>query len=129
MTSLWDNRLTEAIRRLRDRALSGEDPDLSRSIAEATGALPVYGDMGGYLVIRDDGEILRFDPENAVTVREDDLRWRLIARSVAAERFPELASLRPSRPADGRECSTCRGTGLLEGKARCGTCFGLGWTL
>lgn len=129
MTSIWDNKLSEAIRSLRDSVLSGKDPGASRSVAVATGALPVYGDIGGDLVIRDDGEILRFDPENAVTVREDDLRWRLVALSFAAERFPELAALRPVRSAESRVCSVCRGTGRFEGRARCGTCLGLGWTV
>jgi hypothetical protein len=126
--STWERRPgVSVVRRLRNDTLSSESADW-KSVAAASGALPLYADMGGFLVIRDDGEILRYDPETATTKPEEDERWRLVARSAAADRFPELESLRPQRPSASRTCSACAGAGrVLEGTVRCGMCFGLGW--
>ena len=129
MNIAWNDELSRIVRRLRNDTPFRESGDW-KSVAEVTAALPLYADMGGFLTIREDGEILRYDPETATTRPEDDERWRLVARLAAADRFPELESLRPGRPSDARTCSPCAGAGrVLEGTVRCGTCFGLGWLI
>ena len=59
-----------------------------------SGALPIYVDMGGALLIRPDGEILCLPDESIEALAiESDPVWRLIAVVVGAEKYPELQPL------------------------------------
>jgi hypothetical protein len=107
--------------------------DWQRELACRFDALPVYSDLGGALLLRPDGEVL------SVGWDDDDARppkspWHLIALAGAAEGFPELRGVLPSRPADAVSCPQCRGAGLErwevesgKGVTFCGKCGGLGW--
>jgi len=97
-----------------------------RDVACRFEALPVYSDMGGTLFITPSLQILIMRHDEAAVSEECTPEWRLVARVAAAERFPELRQLLPSRPSAALDCSVCGGTGRLLG-ARCGSCFGLGW--
>lgn len=121
-----DKSVAAVIRRLRKAMLSDGEPGL-KAVAEVTRGLPVYGDTGGYLAIREDGEVVRYNAERRTAEREESEQWRVLARLVASEKFPELVALRPERPADARGCYVCRGRGTVLYSVKCGTCWGLGW--
>jgi hypothetical protein len=107
---------------LRDGAFEKAEAEASM----ATGALPVYCDMGGCLLIRPDSSIFLFDWEHQAAAPERDPKWLRMAAVRVARRYPALAVLAPQRPADARACSACSGTGLLMG-VTCGECVGTGW--
>ena len=118
-----------SIRTLIERAKTGEsDPDLKEATLR-TGALPVYADMTGALLITSAAEVVRYEFEtgriNLVTAGP----WRELALARAARKFPELDSLRPSRPNSSVTCPQCGGTGVTVGNVDCGMCYGLGWKL
>jgi hypothetical protein len=94
-------------------------------------AWPVYGDVGGVLLITPDGEVYCRD-HNTMEVRaETDPRWRTLAWAAAVEQVPELRELLPLRPAGTPDCEACGGSGHVALtavlRAWCGACWGLGW--
>jgi len=93
--------------------------DWQRDIATRFGALGVYGDIGGALMVRPDGSVLSmgWDEEQASAAPDG---WRIIALAAASYRFPELFDLAPERPPTARPCWKCEGSG-------CEYCFGMGW--
>jgi hypothetical protein len=104
-----------------------------RDLARRVGALPVWSDMGGYILLRPDGELLTMDDGEAPRPLTHK-GWRLLGLVSAAELFPELRPLLPPRPADAGSCPRCAGNCVerwrLEGKrgiTPCGKCWGLGW--
>ena len=97
-----------------------------RDVAIRFEALPVYSDIGGTLFITPSLQILVMRSDNGGLSEENSPEWRLVTLVVAAERFPALKQLLPTRPSAEMDCSVCSGTGRLTG-IRCGTCFGLGW--
>ena len=121
---------SEVIRRLIISWHAGPDAGRLRlnEAARKCGGLPVYGDIGGVLFLRPDGQILRQSTafEEAPVV-ETDPQWRLIAVVSAARRFAELSAIVPPKPSHARECLSCGGIGEMHG-AICGECSGLGWT-
>jgi hypothetical protein len=97
-------------------------------------AVPVYSDLGGALLLRPDGKILRVGWEDEEKAEPADQRWSLMGRVAAAEFFPELRALAPSPPASADNCPNCGGAGLerwwvegVKGVTFCGRCCGLGW--
>jgi hypothetical protein len=99
-----------------------------------SGALPVYSDMGGTLLLRPDGEILSLgsDSEDGEPQVETDFGWRITAVVVGAEQYPELRPLLPIRPSGTEDCKACAGVGRVRigGTDRhilCGRRHGLGW--
>jgi hypothetical protein len=93
--------------------------DWQHEMATRFGALGVYGDIGGALMLCPDGTVRSagWDDEQA---SEASPASRFIALAAASYRFPELAALAPERPAAARLCSRCGGPG-------CEWCFGMGW--
>jgi hypothetical protein len=93
--------------------------DWQHDIAKRFGALAVYGDIGGALMLCPDGSILcaGWDEEEA---KAPLLGWQIIGRAAASYHFPDLVDLAPSRPERFLLCWRCPGTG-------CAYCFGLGW--
>jgi hypothetical protein len=115
------------------RASSAPDPIGARAQAARSGLLPVYLDIGGWVGLRDDGELLEAAWDSDVAPAPVVDRWlRRTALAVAARDFPELAYLRPQRPEDAVSCPHCGGTGrfAVDGVAMpfvlC-PCAGLGW--
>ena len=105
-------------------------PDAMRACSREHRVLPVYADMDRLLFLRPDGEILFKKNELASSslVPEKSEYWRLIAKLVAAEKFPELAQLVPARPPSASDCLDCEGRGkVLNDMVRCEVCHGLGW--
>lgn len=126
--------LQKVIQSLVDRWLASpsNDPELARAV-RISGALPVYADLGGTLFVRPDGEILvlEHDSPDAPQV-EADPGWRITTVVVAAERFPELVGLLPTRPDGAPDCQECLGRGsfrvpYIDRDWLCGKCYGLGW--
>ena len=126
--------LRRAIQSLVDRWLGSppNDPEFVE-VVRASGALPVYADMGGTLFLRPDGEILvlEHDSRDAPQI-EADPGWRMTAVVVGAEKYPELGRLLPARPLGTGDCEGCRGRGRvrfgdIDHDFLCGTCHGLGW--
>jgi hypothetical protein len=128
--------LRNVIQVLVDRWLASPSHlDLVEAV-RASGALPVYVDMGGALLLRPDGEILCL-PDGAsieALAVEPDPGWRLTAVAVGAEIYPELKPLLPARPLLTEDCKWCHGRGRIrisESDHRrgpiCGKCYGLGW--
>jgi hypothetical protein len=94
-------------------------------------AWPVYGDLGGVLLVAADGAV-HYQEHNTMEARpEPDPRWRSLAWAAAAELVPELRPLLPKQPAGVPECPACGGTGRVQvtrhTPAWCGGCWGLGW--
>jgi hypothetical protein len=123
MTPADKERLAAAI-----HALAAEvvDPD-ARKLVARTGALPVHADMGGTLLLTPDLRVLSCAHDSSQVSEEGGAKWTLLALRLASERFPELADLRPRRPADAYVCLVCSGSGQLFGRLWCGPCSGLGW--
>jgi hypothetical protein len=100
-----------------------------------SGAVPVYVDIGGALVLRADGEILCYPWDSlAEPAPESDASWRLTAVVVGAEKHPELRPLLPVRPIGTADCQWCAGRGRIcigeSDRKRgpiCGSCYGIGW--
>jgi hypothetical protein len=125
-------RLAKEIRALLEQILAGLPVDaataLYKDVAFATGGLPVYADIGGALAITPEGEIRLYDHETKEVSASVDAKWRRVALTHAAEKYPSLADLRPVTPADAIGCPHCNGTGrLLNERLRCATCVGTGW--
>jgi hypothetical protein len=119
--------ISEVIRRLaKEVARSHGWPWLAEA-ARAAGALPVYADMGGAVLIAPDQSVLFYDWETSSVRQMPAEDWRLLAFAKAARRFPELRSLFPPRPSNAVDCSQCQGTGLILERLDCGSCFGVGW--
>src|SRR5688500_12377523 len=91
--------------------LAGSDSEL-KSIASKHRALPVYSDIGGTLFITPVLEVLALDHDGGVVpIPETSEKWRLVAVLSAAEKYPELQCLVPTRPSDACQCSACGSTG------------------
>lgn len=120
--------LAEVVTRLAAQIAAG-GVEWQRAAVRLTGGLPVYGDMGGVMVLMRDGTIVSFAHDRDEVEVETDELWRKVAFVHAARRFPELAALRPVRPADAADCAQCAGTGAFPGidGVDCGPCAGSGW--
>jgi hypothetical protein len=126
--------LRKVIQALVDRWLASpsNDPELARAVHNS-GALPVYTDIGGTLFVRPDGEILILEHDSTGAPRsETDPGWRITAVVVAAEKYPELGGLLPTRPPGATYCQECEGRGRLrvpnfDRDFLCGKCYGFGW--
>jgi hypothetical protein len=100
-----------------------------------SGALPVYVDVGGALLLRADSEILCFPWDSlGEPAPESDPGWRLTAVVVGAEKHPELRPLLPVRPIGTEDCRWCACHGRIcigdldrSSDLICGSCYGLGW--
>lgn len=114
---------------------AAELPEEVRPVARGLGALPLYVDIGGALLLRPDGTLLEVHSNQSwadeVESRVlDGPRDLMLARVAAAHAWPALASLAPERPPGAVDCSTCDGTGRLalgDLKAYCRDCGGAGW--
>jgi hypothetical protein len=98
-----------------------------RAAAALTGALPVYEDRGGMLLIAPDLNVLYFDPDTGETGEVTEEFWRVVARVSAARKFAELRHLRPEMPPNGSPCDRCGGSGEVFPRVGCGACAGTGW--
>ena len=123
----------ELAERIRQRMRELSDP-YERAIAAELGALPIAGDMGGYLAPRPDGEILSCAWQEPREPRaEPEARVRNAALFRGSRRYPELAALVPARPETARTCPHCEGTGEESYTREHGIsnivcyCGGLGW--
>jgi hypothetical protein len=104
------------------------DLDLARSLD----ALPLYGDIGGSIFLRADGTMLSLDHNSEELSEGVGHPWEIVALVAGAEKYPQLRSLLPERPANARDCTPCGGTGKvsvpgLDVGLGCGECWGLGW--
>lgn len=114
-----------------------------RANAKRLGALPVFGDFGGFLFVAPDGRVLSVP--DLWPHPEGEAPWPLplLALAEASRLYPELSELRPRRPDDAADCAQCSGRGhhgrLSEvpgvsghvdesDLVLCGYCHSLGWT-
>jgi hypothetical protein len=115
-----DGELAARIAALIESHRAGVDcSDWQREVAIRYGALGVYGDIGGALMVRPDGSVLGagWDDDQATAATEG---WRIIGLAAASYWFPDLAALTPERPTNARICWKCGGPG-------CRHCFNMGW--
>jgi hypothetical protein len=91
----------------------------AEDVATRFGALVVYSDLGGVLMLCPDGSIMSLGWDDEEPSEPSD-GWRILGLAAAAYRFPELAELAPERPATAAPCRACGGPG-------CQACFGMGW--
>jgi hypothetical protein len=115
-------RATERIAREADAYLAQagryDDPSLDQAV-RTLHAWPVYGDLGGVLLVAPDGEVYCRRHETLDLVVETDSRWRTIAWAAAAEQAPEVRELLPIRPDGTPDCSTCEGKGRIQATPTC----------
>lgn len=110
--------------------------------AKRLGALPVFGDFGGFLFVAPDGRVLSVP--DLWRHPEGEAPWPLplLALAEAARLYPELSELRPRRSDDAADCLKCSGRGHYGKLADipgisasvhesdlllCGYCSSLGW--
>ena len=124
MNSILDD--TERIRRLIEELKVERQDSPRRELARAMDVLPAYVDMGGALVLTQDGEVLEFDFESESRKPAHE-PWLTVARGSLARRYDDSAELMPERPADALDCPSCGGTGIMLKGAICVQCSGLGW--
>lgn len=100
------------------------------------GLLPLLPDWSGCLALCRDGVVVFVDedpPHRFQPVQVE--RIRNMALFKGSQRYPELQPWVPQKPADGRACSHCHGTGNLvlpdfpQDKLHMLACYcgGLGW--
>jgi hypothetical protein len=125
---------SDLIAREVDSCLQHPNPRQHRALTEAVRRLrawPVYGDIGGTLLLGADGEVYCQDHTTMEARLEAEPGWRTLAWVVAAERVPELRVLLPERPPGVRDCPPCGGSRLVHvtpvTHVWCGACWGLGW--
>lgn len=118
---------------IRDAVAKLSPDDRHYEVALRTVALPVYSDMGGTYLLREDGVVLGISIDPPFEPKEElSEMWSVIARVEAARAHPELAALLPVRTAEAVACSACSGLGYFQfGSARlgCGVCGSLGWCM
>ena len=123
----WNEHYADFVRALAGDIASGvhATTHIFREVARRTGGLPVYGDIGGCLVLAPDGQVIGYDLNDEAVAPVTDPSWIRVACITAAEKYPALAGL---KPVGDRLCDACAGTGrVLDGQARCGECNGGGW--
>lgn len=125
---------SELIAREAEAYLQRAGPSGDATLIEAVlrlRAWPVYGDIGGTLLLAADGTVHCQDHNTMVVGPESDPRWQSRAWAAAAEQVPELRPLLPERPLGVPACAACQGTGRVQVTLRtrlwCGSCWGLGW--
>ena len=114
-----------------------ECPDSNADItlydaARVYSAWPVYSDIGGTLLLDENGIVYLLDNSTSKVAVEHSPEWKTTAWVKAAEKEPELKALLPKRSAGAPDCPHCGGQGFVqitpEMRAGCGVCWGLGWT-
>jgi hypothetical protein len=120
--------------------------DRERGIPDRVGieheAIPLYADLGGAVLLREDGTLLELEwdqesERNPRVLDEPPLKdgFPFTAVLVAGmDRYPWLSSLLPARTPAAIDCATCRGSGrvqpsnvAVDGGMLCGECGALGW--
>lgn len=112
------------------------NPDISEAIKVALEieALPMLMDAGGVFALKPDGEIIAILWDKPQDLRvENDERVRNVVLFQGSKKYPELASLVPSRSSHARLCTACNGTGIAPVPPGVSSehfvcyCGGLGW--
>jgi hypothetical protein len=105
------------------------------AFAKRNQALPLYAGWTGTTYLTTSGEFWYRNHEYDPPRIEHDLNTgsKLVALVLAAERFPALMRLLPTRPPDAVDCGDCGGRGQITVGAVsniiCGQCSALGWRL
>ena len=125
---------SERIRHEVDRHLADPKARGDHSLDEAARSLvawPVYGDIGGVLLVSAAGEVYVRDNDTMELRVEEDEDWRCRAWVAAAGLAPELKALLPVRTPGAPGCAACGGSGHIQVTPTCGLCcgecMGLGW--
>jgi hypothetical protein len=84
------------IRHLSRQMAEHSPSETMRVAAKATGAVPVHEDGEGVLLVMGDARVLRFEPTTLTLWIVDDPRQQILALTLAASHFPDLAALRPA---------------------------------
>jgi len=121
--------ITVEIHRLVDQYLEHPRDDEEKRLVEASRALPIYRGWGAILLLSETGKVIAHEDEWEEGRFEDaEEPFRTISLVMAAERYPGLKSLLPSRPPGASDCSMCVGKGMvISEQFFCGKCSGLGW--
>ena|SRR5437899_9830641 len=97
-------------------------------IANRFGALTVACESCGYLLLRENGEVLTLELGNDARPRiAQDVRPYLRTFRFLRKKYPEITRLLLERPVSGVDCPECSGTGANRSNLECGQCHGLGW--
>lgn len=102
--------------------------------AEAQGhdAIALVGDIGGVMMLRDDGTFWESDADSGKPLTPLPEEHQILVLVYGTKRFPWLAELLPKRPLNSADCVSCSGDGMLYpiGNVKgycCHNCNGLGW--
>jgi len=123
-------RIAQEVEAYLRRPDSGGDGGLAEAVYRLR-AWPVYGDIGGTLLLGADGEVYSQVHDTMAVGPESDPGWRTLAWAAAVEKVPELRALLPARPAGIPDCLACEGFGRVQVTQQvyvwCGGCNGQGW--
>jgi hypothetical protein len=125
--------LESELRRYLATAGSAEHP-AAQAGAERHQVLPLFNDFVGCWALDMSGRLVFFSWEAAkelepVSDHPVEAIGANAALALGSVRFPALATIRPVRPADAVQCTSCDGRGRLTGVSDnivC-ACGGLGW--
>ena len=119
--------------RVRTAVESLDDQTLPGRVGREFGALPLFADIGGAILLRPDGALLEleWDQPSEQAPREVTDPQANIGLVVGAENYPWLAELLPPRPLSAQPCSQCGGRGRIaiagQSAVYCGVCGARGW--
>jgi hypothetical protein len=102
--------------------------DIRYDVVRQTGALPLYGDLGGIILLTSSGKLILYENADGKVGELHDESWQKTALVVLARDYPELAELGPVRPDHASDCPCCHGAGrVTKFRIICGECGGTGW--
>ena len=100
-----------------------------KHLLQQAGGMRLFGTMGADVFLRPDGSTVSLIEGSGTESdhwHDDTADERIAALVIALDRYPELASLLPSRPNDAQDCAGCQGSGRIHAIV-CAKCNGLGW--
>lgn len=121
----WSVELQQAIRQLVH--LAAQEPGELGRYAQAWQALPGFRGWEEDYLIRPDGAVLKVSGIHPPAKLIWDSHQTALWVGYAAQRYPTLRSLLPTRPEDQPLCHLCSGRRELKPHFVCPACAGLGW--
>ena len=85
-----------------------------RECAQQNRVLRVIVTIGGIYALTPTGDVVLFDEDNPNIPQPQSGHIVNVIRYRVSQRYPDLASLAPTRGVDAKVCSTCQGSGKRQ---------------